>query len=68
MNQRRDQLAIRKEELEARRKRLQGLKRGARKGAGGLVSNSDDLLEYEMDVDLSAETEAIRVHLEQLKK
>ena len=59
---RRDALAKTKDELESRRRRLQNLKRGAKRGTGG---NEDD---YEMDLDLCAETEAIRAHFEQHKK
>lgn len=59
---RREALAKTKDELESRRRRLTNLKRGAKRGTGG---NEDD---YEMDLDLQAETEAIRAHFEQHKK
>lgn len=51
------------QELERRKKRLQTQKRVAKKGAS--LGDED---EYEVDLDLTAETDAIRAHLEQLKK
>ena len=66
------------QELERRRKRLQTQKRAAKKGASGSSSSGsssgagdegggggDD---YEVDLDLTAEADAIRSHLEQLKR
>jgi uncharacterized protein (DUF2225 family) len=53
-------LTQRKEELETRRKKLQNIKRGVKKISG---SGGD-----EEDLDIIAEAEAIRTHLDQLKK
>ena len=72
------ELLERKEEFEKRRKRLQILKRAAKK-SGPIVSGSSssnlsmcapdmDEDHYELDLDLAAEVEAIKTHLEQLKK
>ena len=73
------ELLERKEEFEKRRKRLQILKRAAKKGGPivpGTSSSSNlsmcapdaDEEHYELDLDLAAEAEAIKTHLEQLKK
>lgn len=73
------ELLEKKEEFEKRRKKLQNLKRAAKKGGPGLPAPSSSSLSmsapdstdddpYELDLDLAAESEAIRTHLEQLKK
>ena len=77
------ELLEKKEEFEKRRKRLQNLKRAAKKVGpqipGSSSSSSGNNLSmsapeftddepYELDLDLAAESEAIRTHLEQLKK
>ena len=67
-----------KEEFEKRRKKLQILKRAAKRGPqipGGSANGSSSMCapdadedHYELDLDLAAEAEAIKTHLEQLKK
>ena len=69
------ELLERKEEFEKRKKKLTNLKRAAKKGGPlvpGLSSSSLSIVATEStdddDLDLIAESEAIRTHLEQLKK
>jgi hypothetical protein len=74
------ELLEKKEEFEKRRKRLQNLKRAAKKGGPTLPGSgngtnlsmsapeSTDDEPYELDLDLAAESEAIKTHLEQLKR
>jgi tousled-like kinase len=58
------ELITRKEELEARRRKLQSLKRIAKKNTSPLTADDAD----DNDIDLIAEAEAIKSHLEQLKR
>ena len=74
------ELLEKKEEFEKRRKRLQNLKRAAKKGGPTLPGSGNgtnlsmsapeitDDEPYELDLDLAAESEAIKTHLEQLKR
>jgi hypothetical protein len=65
------ELLERKEEFERRRKRLANLKRAAKRGSGSGANGGDDDegdANDVVDLDLAAEGEAIRSHLEQLKK
>lgn len=63
LNKRSAELLERKEELETRRRKVTNMKRQAKK------ASSDDLeVEIEADLDLATEQEAVRFHLEQLKK
>jgi hypothetical protein len=66
LNTKIEELAERKEELDRRRKRKTATAKKASNQARKGVA--DEETEYEMDVDLVAETEAIQRHVDQLKK
>jgi tousled-like kinase len=67
---RKRKLYARKEELESRRKRLQNSKRAAKKGQGSstVAAEEPDYHLFEMDLDLAAEAEAVRCHMDQLRR
>lgn len=63
----------RKEELEARKKRVISLKRQAKRAATTADDSTSGInvsaeQEVEMDLDLATEMEAIKSHLEQLRR
>jgi NADP-dependent 3-hydroxy acid dehydrogenase YdfG len=60
-NRRNEELTEKKEELEKRRKKLTSMKRAAKKEDEGSLLG-------DVDLDILAETEAIRYHAEQLKR
>lgn len=70
------ELLEKKDEFEKRRKKLQNAKRAAKKGEKGYVGGSNNGLmgapedeePYELDLDLATEAEAIKTHLELLKR
>ena len=63
LNKRSAELLERKEDLEVRRKKTQTLKRAVKK-----AGDDSEIDTVDADLDLATETEAIRAHLEQLKK
>lgn len=69
INRRNEELIERREELEKRKKKLASLRKVAKKGASTpAVSVDDDLGGDQEDLDLTAESDAIKFHLDQLKK
>lgn len=72
LNKRNAELISRKEELEARKKRVAAInkKRSGKKSGSGDDSNDsvNPASELDMDLDVMTEQEAIRAHMEQLKR
>ncbi len=76
LNRRFTEIIRRKEELEARKKRFQNLKRQAKKTSSSSSSSTlndnesetNAMSEADMDLDLATEAEVIRSHQEQIKR
>ncbi len=76
LNRRFTEIIRRKEELEARKKRFQNLKRQAKKTSSSSSSatlndnesETNAMSEADMDLDLATEAEVIRSHQEQIKR
>ncbi len=64
-------LAARKAELEQRKKKLANVKRGVKRSstvANSATSGIGDDGDFDADLDITAETESLKAHVDQLKK